>query len=251
MSQPDLKRSEVYYPESDGKPMAETDLHRQLMTELVESVRLHFQDDPEVYVSGNLLIYYREGDPRKSVAPDFFMVRGVPKGRRETYRIWDEGKGPDVVIEVTSKTTHREDEETKPAIFEKLQVREFFLFDPYGEWLRPPLRGYRLEGGIFQPLAEPREEEGALVLHSEVLELELRARGESLRLRDPRSGKLLLTPRDLARLAAAEARVEVAEARAGRERSRADRERRRAEAAEAELARVRKELSRRQGKRDG
>lgn len=244
MSQPDLKRTEIHYPDSDGKPMAESDLHRQLMTDLVESVDLYFEGDPRVYVSGNLLIYYREGDPRKSVAPDFFMVRGVRKGKRRTYRIWEEGRGPDVVIEVTSKTTQREDRDKKPAIYEKLEVQEYFLFDPEADWLKPPLKGYRLEGGTFLPLAEPREEDGTLVLYSNVLELELHGRGASLRLWDPRTGKLIPVPRECARLA----REESERARAAE--TLADQERRRAEAAEAEVARLRNELSQLRGKTD-
>lgn len=84
----------LVYPESDGKPMAETDIHRDLLMELIWSLQYHFIDDP-VYVSGNLLIYYAEGDATKSVALDIFIVHGVEKkattdisnmGRRENTR---------------------------------------------------------------------------------------------------------------------------------------------------------------------
>src|SRR5690242_8495074 len=104
----------VEYPTSDGKPMAETDLHRDDMIDLIETLKVHFAADPGVYVTGNLLLYYVEGDRRKHIAPDVFVVRGVPKlPPRDYYLLWEEGKGPDVVIELTSKTTRREDQHKK------------------------------------------------------------------------------------------------------------------------------------------
>ena len=63
----------IVYPESDGKPMAETDVHRDLMVDSIQMLQHHFRDEP-VYVSGNLLIYYEEGNIRKSVSPDVFVV---------------------------------------------------------------------------------------------------------------------------------------------------------------------------------
>ena len=100
MSWPSLKPGEIEYPESDGQPVAETDRHRDLMFDLIAATRHHFRDVPDVYVSGNLFVYFVEGDPRECVAPDFFLVRGVPKGQRRTYKVWEEGKAPEVVIEV-------------------------------------------------------------------------------------------------------------------------------------------------------
>ncbi len=47
---------------------------------------------PEVYVGGNLPIYYEEGDPAKSVAPDVFVVFGIAKRQRRIYKLWEAGK---------------------------------------------------------------------------------------------------------------------------------------------------------------
>jgi hypothetical protein len=99
MTPPEVNRAEVdepevFYPESDGKPMAETELHRDLMLELIEAARWHFRNVPDLHVTGNLLVYYEEGNPAVSVAPDFFAVRGIAKDRRRTYKIWEEGKPP-------------------------------------------------------------------------------------------------------------------------------------------------------------
>ena len=72
-----------------------------------------------MYVSGNLLLYYQKGNPRAAVAPDVFVVLGVSNADRSSYRLWEEPKGPDFVLEITSRTTYREDQGRK---------RELYLF---------------------------------------------------------------------------------------------------------------------------
>src|SRR5438270_11261249 len=102
------------YPTTDGKPMAETDLHRMLMSDLIATLDAHFVDDPMTYVSGNLLVFYEPGNRRRHVSPDVFLVRGVEKKPRLNYLIWEErGHAPDVVIELTSASTRREDVDKK------------------------------------------------------------------------------------------------------------------------------------------
>jgi len=228
----------IYYPESDGEPMAETDTHRKQMVYLIEALDDYFRDDPQVYVAGNLFLYYEEGDPRQVVAPDVFVVKGVPKGDRRTYKLWEEeDKGPQVVFEVSSRSTRKEDLGPKKGTYEMLGVREYFLFDPLGEYLEPPLVGYWLEEGGYRRAAGER-------LVSEVLGLELRVEGECLWLYAPETGEKLLSPLEAqaARRAEAAARRE-AEARAEREAA-ARRE------AEEELARLRAEMARRRDSRE-
>ena len=103
------------YPTSDGKPMAETDTHRDLMLILIEILKAFYQANQRVYVSGNLLIFYEAGNKRRHVSPDVFVVKGVPKKVRPNYLVWEEGKGPDIVIELTSSSTRREDVKQKTA----------------------------------------------------------------------------------------------------------------------------------------
>ena len=67
-------RQEIYYPESDGQPMAESDLHRKEMIYLLDALEVHFRAVPDIYIAGNLLLYYAEGFPKKCVAPDVFVV---------------------------------------------------------------------------------------------------------------------------------------------------------------------------------
>ncbi len=205
--------ADVYYPESDGQPVAETDVHRQLMFESIGMLQAFFRADPHVYISGNLFVYYQEGDPRQVVAPDVFVVHGVRNRQRRIYKLWEEGEVPAVVFELTSRSTRREDLRTKYALYERLGVTEYFLFDPLDEYLRPPLQGYRLHQGRYRPLAV--DADGSL--WSAALGLVLHPRGEHLRLYDPERQRWLPMPQEAeAAWRAAEERARVAEAEVAR-----------------------------------
>ncbi len=180
MYAPTTKQTVTIYPESDGKPMAETDVHRNLLADLIFTLDNYFQMQLDVYVSGNLLTYYVEGNPAKCFAPDVFVVRGVPKRQRRTYKLWEEGVAPQIIIELTSRKTWREDLQIKWRLYEELGVQEYFIFDPEYDYLDDPLVGYRLENGKYVDL-EIKDRR----VKSEVLELELVDTGETLRLLDP------------------------------------------------------------------
>src|SRR5512141_2139377 len=124
--------SHVLYPESDGKPMGETDEHRDAMIRHIQILQDYYQGQ-QVYVSGDLLVYYEQGNPRKFVVPDVFVVKGVVPRQRRIYKIWVEGKGPDAVIETTSRKTRRKDTNDKPLLYARLGVKEYFLYDPIQE----------------------------------------------------------------------------------------------------------------------
>ena len=172
------QRKTVSYPTSDGKPMAETDWHRILMIDLIQTLENWFAGDPKVYVSGNLLMFYVRGDRRRHLSPDVFVVKGVPKQKRLYYLVWEEGKGPDVVIELTSKSTKNEDLKKKFQLYQDvLKVSEYFLFDPLGDYLKPPLQGYRLKDGKYEPIAPVKNR-----LVSPTLGLHLERDGENLRM---------------------------------------------------------------------
>jgi hypothetical protein len=82
----------IHYPERNGKPMAETDVHIDVLIYLREALKDYFRDEPQVYVAGNMLLYYEEGNPAACVEPDIFVVQGVSKGERRTYKLWEEGQ---------------------------------------------------------------------------------------------------------------------------------------------------------------
>jgi Uma2 family endonuclease len=224
---------EVDYPTSDGKPMGETDLHRQDMMDVITTLQRHFAADPNVYVSGNLLLFYEEGNRRKHISPDAFVVKGVPKAPpRDYYLLWKEGRGPDVVLEITSKTTRREDQQKKWVLYrDVLKVPEYFQFDPREEYLKPSLQGHRLANGEYLPIAMVGGR-----MPSEVLGLHLEREGQELRLFDPETGRRLRTAAEDADAARAQSieerrRAEEEHRRAEEERRRAEEERRRAEEA--------------------
>jgi Uma2 family endonuclease len=221
----------IHYPERDGKPMAETDVHIDVLIYLREALKDHFRDEPQMYVAGNMLFYYEEGNPAACVAPDVFVVQRVAKGERRTYKLWEEGQPPTVVFEITSRGSRLEDLGTKRALYAMLGVREYFLYDPLGEYLRPPLQGYRLQQGEYERMLPT--DQGQLV--SQALSLELRVQDGQLQVVNPATGERLLTPAEAhaARRTEAEAR-HAAEARAALAESELERMR-------AELARLREE----------
>jgi Uma2 family endonuclease len=175
------------YPTSDGKPMAETDRHRLIMVDLIDVLKGHFAGRPDTYVSGNLLLYYDPKNKRKHLSPDTFVVFGVPDHERLNYLTWEEGKCPDVVFEITSSSTQAEDTRKK---FEKyrdvLKVREYFLFDPFEDYLDPSMQGYRLRAGQYVAI-QPK----AGRLPSQLLGLHLEREGSTLRLWNPTTGAWL------------------------------------------------------------
>lgn len=135
---------------------------------------------------------------------------------RHNYLLWAEGRGPSVVIEVTSSRTRHEDTRRKFEVYrDVLRVPEYFLFDPFGDYLTPPFQGFRLAGGEYRPMRMKDDR-----LRSRQLELDLVADGRQLRVVNPATGERLPTR--------AEARRVETQAR---------------QAAEAEVERLRAELA--------
>ncbi|MDE0637014.1 MAG: Uma2 family endonuclease [Candidatus Poribacteria bacterium] len=219
---------EIIYPESDGKPMAETERHRNALMDALLILIEAFKDKPDVCVSGNMMMYYVEGDPQKSISPDVFVSFGIGKKLRRTYRVWEEGKPPDFVLEFSSERTHRTDQKEKKLLYAAIGVQEYFLYDPERQYLPTPLMGFRLVEGEYVPI--PMGPDGSVM--SATLNLELRLRGKTLGFYDKVSSKWLETPAD------------IAAARADEEAARADQEAEMRKQVEAEAARLREELER-------
>ena len=174
-----------HLPESDGKPMAETDVHRTQMIGLLDCLEEYYRADPNVYVTGNILMYFRDEEgERQSISPDIFVVCGIEKKLRRIYNLEVEQKPPDLVIELTSRHTKVEDLGNKRVIYADLGVREYFIFDPLDGSLASQLRGLRLEGGEYIPMV-------GMHLHSEVLGLDLVVEEDQLRLYHPHTGERL------------------------------------------------------------
>jgi len=186
----------VVYPESDGKPMGETDCHRdEIGHYAIDVLDDHFRDDPDVYVSGNNFIYYTKGEPQDVVSPDCYVVRGVEKRRRRTFKVWEENAArPSFVLEVTSRSTRREDMGDKMAKYrDDLGVREYFIFDPFAEWIPEKLRGYTLRKGVYEPLNPAKNGR----IPSRELGLEVAVSGGHLRFFEPKARAPLPTRLEL------------------------------------------------------
>ena len=218
-TQTPLPRTQVYYPDTDGQPMAESDFQRIPLSYAVEALDLYFEDRPDVYVSGNIFLYFQEGDPTANVAPDVLVVFGVRKAERRSYKLWEEGgKAPDFILEITSETTRVKDQGVKFGLYAALGVREYLQYDPTGDYLSPPLKGWRLVGDHYEALPT-QALNGTLVVVSEVLGLEARAEliRREFRFYDPKTGQRLLSRKESERgRLAAEARA-AQEAAARRE----------------------------------
>jgi len=221
--------TDIEYPESDGKPMGETDVHRGWMIRLYDLLAYRYRGQ-RVYVGSDLLVYYVEGIPREFLVPDDFVVLDCDPGPRRVFKTWEEGRIPNVVFEVTSRATRRQDLVFKPKTYAQIGVKEMFLYDPTGEYLRPALQGFRFESGGQIPLAP--DATGAL---------DCRELGLRLRLED---GQLILSDRDSGQTLMTEAEAE----RAAREAEHAARQEAevRAAAAEEELRRLREQIARQQ-----
>ena len=186
--------------------MGETDRHRNAMVRHIEILSRYYAGQ-QVYVSGDLLLYYEEGNPHKFIVPDALVAKGVAPGERRIYKLWEEHKAPDVVIETTSRKTRKKDATVKPALYAQIGVREYFIFDPERDYLTPPLQGFRLAGANYErivPDAEGRllsTELGMFLSLSERdIEFDVESTGERLLT----GGEVALREREARRAAEAE-----------------------------------------------
>lgn len=202
-------------------------------------LRDHFENEPQIYVASDMMFYYEPGNPRAVKAPDVLVVKGVGKHKRRVYKLWEEqAVVPCTLFEITSKQTAQADLTTKYQLYERLGVKEYFLFDPLAEYLQPGWQGFVLVQGRYQAL--PLSSEGELV--SRELGLILRPQGDLLRLIDSYTGQMLATSSEYAR------RVELAEQKAQCEEERTRIETQRAQLAEDKVIELQQELVKLRGK---
>ncbi len=196
----------IDYLESDGEPIGETGIHSLRILNSMGALRAFFRNRSDVYVGANMFMYYTKNHPADVVAPDLFVVFDTSKEERRTWKIWEEGKAPDFIIEFTSEATKGKDRWFKRGLYEELRVQEYFQFDPLKDYLKPQLQGYFLEGQQYQPIEPEFTQEGDLQLKSGVLNLYLRNEEDDLRSYELETGVKLLTleeaEEELARLRA-------------------------------------------------
>ncbi len=191
---PKTRGNGAFYPDSDGEPMGETDTHRKLMLYLTSCLDIYFAEREDVYVSGNIMFYYVEGDPTQVISPDVMVCFGIPKGDRTSYKTWEENDvAPSVVIELSSRGTWRKDRVEKKALYEMLGVKEYYIFNPLEPKTAPAFTAYELENGGFTTVKIENNR-----VKSEVLGLELVVEDKNLRLYNPATGQFLKTAEELA-----------------------------------------------------
>ena len=182
-----LKKSEIIYPSADGEPVAETYDHLYaILTTL--SVLKQYLADRRATVLANQFFYYAQGFPKLRVAPDVMVIFDVEPGGRDNYKIWEEGQVPKVIFEITSPGTKSEDIINKKDLYEGIELQEYWLFDPRGEWITEQLRGYRLGENGYELIRDNR---------SEVLQLRLEIEGKLIGFYREDNGQKLLIPDEL------------------------------------------------------
>lgn len=200
---PDLEaanRAEgVVFPPSDllsDEPPLETELHLRQILLLIQSLEWLWGDRQDFYAFGNLTIYYSP-HRRKTEnfrGPDFFVVLGTDRRPRKSWMVWEEdGKYPNVIIELLSASTAEVDRTTKKQLYQDtFRTPDYFWFDPNGD----EFKGFELLSGRYQEL-QPNAQgwlwSGQLGLYLGVLE-------NKLRFFTP-EGELVPTPEEEARAA--------------------------------------------------
>ena len=180
---------EVEYPE--GHWIAQSVAHGVTVRQAAAALDLHFRERSEVLVAMELMVYYQLGNNAAKLQPDVQVVFGVGRGNRSSYRVWEEGKPPDFVLEVASPSTADTDARHKAREYSRIGVREYWRIDPQGALMSSPLEGYVLSGGRYSPAERGAGER--VHLRSEVLGLELRSARQAaatvLVFRDPATGE--------------------------------------------------------------
>jgi Uma2 family endonuclease len=224
-----ISNPEIFYPSSDGEPLAESYDHLYVIMTTLAMLLAHLKGQ-QATVLADQFLYYAQGFPRLRVAPDVMVIFGVEPGGRDNYKTWEEGQVPSVIFEMTSPSTRRKDDVEKKDLYQSLGVTEYWQFDPRGEWISEQLRGFRLQGDeepVYVPISDNI---------SQVLQLQLMVEGKIIAFYRLDDGVKLLPLEELT--IALEQQIEQTEA----ESQRADREAQKVRDLEAQIALYQKRL---------
>lgn len=181
-------KTDIIYPSSDGEPVAETFVHFRAIS-IIQGLLERYLLGQEVTVLANQFLYYSEGLPRIRIAPDVMVIFNVKSGGRDNYKIWEEKEIPSIIFEITSPSTKSEDQGYKKTLYQQLGVKEYWLFDPKGEWIKEQLIGYHLEAENYRLIQDN---------YSIVLNLKLKVEGGLIGFYREDTGEKLLIPQELA-----------------------------------------------------
>jgi Uma2 family endonuclease/flagellar motor switch/type III secretory pathway protein FliN len=189
------------FPDSDGAPMAETSANAIQMVDLQFALQSLFAQQGRAHtttVGGNQFVYYNPANGRDNISPDVYVIFDVPPPAPPKWETWIEGKFPDIVFEISSPSTQREDLSERPGrkrrVYVEQGAKEYYIYDPQGA-MDPPFLGFESRHGRMEPLT-PLASGGII---SPLLEAELRPMpmvetprrpaGTWLRVIDPTSGR--------------------------------------------------------------
>ncbi len=225
---------DVEYPE--GKWIAQSVWHGRAVSQATVALDNHFRHRERVLVAMELVVYYERGNDKVCLQPDVQVVFGVQRGNRSSYKVWEEGKAADFVLEVASPLTADKDARHKAQEYARIGVHEYWRLDPAGSMLATPLEGWEASGGSYDRVQPVARGARGRWLQSRVLGLELRSQRQDgatvLVFRDPRTGEEFGgdtgESERLRRAAEEHASAEAELRRAAEERARAAEERARA-----------------------
>jgi hypothetical protein len=249
----------VYYPSSDAKPMAETGIHVLTKMHLFQFLRFWYRDRKDVYIAADMFWYWERGIPSACVSPEIMVNFGVPEDavERRSFKTWVENDVvPSVTFEMASQKTWRKNLGATKDNYERLGVKEYFIFDPEDLYLESQLMGFRLRSKHYVRIAS--NPDGSMV--SQILGMKFVPDGMYLRPADATTGALLkneleeqidLTSKERRRAEQARRRAEDASRRAEEESRRAQEEQERAAALAEEVARLRAQLKQRKNGKNG
>ncbi len=157
-----LTRAErdALYPADDDEPMTSSLLHWDALTYALAAVQDHLRYR-DCLIAADFALYYQpvlpgEPGPGPSVVPDLLVAFDVTLERDTSYCLWEVGKMPELVMEMTSQSTKDRDRTHKPELYAALGVAEYWQYDPHDAYLQPRLQGWQLVRGIYQPIAGQR-----------------------------------------------------------------------------------------------
>jgi Uma2 family endonuclease len=133
----------------------ETPQHLKAMMVLIDSLRHAWADRQDVYIGGNMFVYFSPDQVRNQDyrGPDFFVVQNArPNPDRQAWVVWEEGgRTPDLVVELLSASTKEFDLDGKKSIYrKKLKTPDYVVCDP----LAPDssLQGWHLQAQRYQKI---------------------------------------------------------------------------------------------------
>lgn len=186
------RNGEIIYPEQRLTDMGETNFHYDLQSDLVKMLQAFFQNRNDVFIAANLNLYYEEGNPRVYFTPDLMICFGVENRPRRIYKLWENGTFPQVVFEIASDRTWKNDISDKYEAYAEHGVEEYYLLDSERIYLPLPLMAYQFRDARLKYV--PAENNR---IFSPRLGLEIVDTGKEFRLFNPSTNEFLKTPQEL------------------------------------------------------